>query len=99
MHVVADISVIPIGAGASISSHIAACEEVIEQAGLKHRLHSHGTNVEGTWEEVMRVIERCHSVLHERGSPRVDSAIRIATATDKDPTLQERIDRVEQKLG
>ncbi|WP_104203579.1 MTH1187 family thiamine-binding protein [Billgrantia saliphila] len=99
MRVVADINVTPVGAGASLSSHIAACEEVIEEAGLKYRLHAHGTNLEGSWEEVMQVVKRCHDVLHERGAPRVDSAIRIATATDKDQSLEGRIDKVEQKIG
>ncbi|WP_111412095.1 MTH1187 family thiamine-binding protein [Billgrantia lactosivorans] len=99
MHVVADVSVTPIGAGASLSSHIAACEEVIEEAGLKYRLHAHGTNLEGSWENVMRVVQRCHEVLHERGAPRVDSAIRIATASDKDQSLEGRIEKVERKVG
>lgn len=99
MRVVADISVTPIGAGASLSAHIAACEEVIEEAGLKYRLHAHGTNLEGSWEEVMQVVQRCHDVLHERGAPRVDSAIRLATATDKDQSLEGRIDKVERKIG
>lgn len=98
MRVVADVSVTPIGAGASLSSHIAACEEVIEEAGLAYRLHAHGTNLEGSWEEVMRVIQRCHDVLHERGAPRVDSTIRVATATDKDQSLAGRIDKVEQQM-
>lgn len=98
MRVVADVNVTPIGAGASLSSHIAACEEVIEEAGLKYRLHAHGTNLEGSWEEVMRVVQRCHDVLHERGAPLVDSAIRIATASDKDQSLEGRIDRVEQQM-
>lgn len=98
MHVVADVNVTPIGAGASLSSHIAACEEVIEKAGLKYRLHAHGTNLEGSWEEVMQVVQQCHDVLHERGAPRVDSVIRIATATDKDQSLEGRIDKVERKI-
>ncbi|MCE8015370.1 MTH1187 family thiamine-binding protein [Halomonas sp. MCCC 1A17488] len=99
MRVVADVNVTPIGAGASLSSHVAACEEVIEEAGLKYRLHAHGTNLEGSWEDVMRVVQRCHEVLHERGAPRVDSAIRIATATDKDQSLEGRIEKVERKIG
>lgn len=99
MRVVADVNVTPIGAGASLSSHIAACEEVIEEAGLKYRLHAHGTNLEGSWEDVMRVVRRCHEVLHERGAPRVDSAIRIATASDKDQSLEGRVEKVERKIG
>ena len=99
MRVVADVNVTPIGAGASLSSHIAACEDVIAEAGLKYRLHAHGTNLEGSWEEVMHVLQRCHDVLHERGAPRVDSTLRVATATDKDQSLEGRMAKVEDKTS
>ncbi|PMR72670.1 MTH1187 family thiamine-binding protein [Billgrantia endophytica] len=98
MRVIADVNITPLGAGASLSSHVAACEEIIEEAGLKYHLHAHGTNLEGSWEEVMRVIQRCHDVLHERGAPRVDSSIRVATATDKDQSLEERVNKVEKRM-
>ena len=53
MKVSAMISVIPIGAGLSLSRYVAACERVLSEAGLAPQLHAHGSNVEGDWDTVM----------------------------------------------
>ncbi|HHQ47939.1 MAG TPA: MTH1187 family thiamine-binding protein, partial [Acidobacteria bacterium] len=52
MHVIADLSIVPIGVGTSLSRYVAACERVLEEAGLETRLHAYGTNVEGEWDQV-----------------------------------------------
>ena len=52
MKVIADLCVVPIGAGTSVSKEIAACERVLAEAGLKTKLHAYGTNIEGEWDNV-----------------------------------------------
>lgn len=99
MHVIADLSVIPIGAEASVSGYVAACERVIEEAGLNRRLHAHGTNIEGPWDEVAAVVKRCHEVLHEMGAPRVHSTLKLGTRTDREQTMGERVAKVEELLN
>jgi uncharacterized protein YqgV (UPF0045/DUF77 family) len=47
MKAIADISIIPLGVGLSLSSYVAACEKVFNEHGLEPRLHANGTNVEG----------------------------------------------------
>ena len=46
MKVIADLYIVPLGVGVSVSKYIAACEEVLEEAGLETKLHAYGTNVE-----------------------------------------------------
>lgn len=75
MHLIADIAIIPLGAGNSLSPYVAACERVLRDAGLKTQLHANGTNVEGDWDEIMAALKRCHEVLHEMGAPRVESKL------------------------
>jgi uncharacterized protein (TIGR00106 family) len=48
MRVIADVCVVPIGVGVSVSEYIAACERVFIEAGLEHQLHAYGTNVAGS---------------------------------------------------
>ncbi|EPC03599.1 hypothetical protein L861_18870 [Litchfieldella anticariensis FP35 = DSM 16096] len=98
MHVIADLSIIPIGVEASVSPYIAACERVIRDTNLKHRLHAHGTNVEGPWDEVVAVTKRCHEVLHEMGAPRVNTTLKLGTRTDREQTMDDRISKVEELL-
>ena len=98
MKVVADLSVIPIGVGVSLSKYVAACEKVLTEAGLTIRLHAYGTNIEGEWDAVFNAIKRCHDVLHEMGAPRVSAVIKVGTRTDRDQTMTDKIKSVEEKL-
>ena len=98
MKVIADLGVVPIGVGLSLSRYVAACEKVLKEAGLKTRLHAYGTNVEGEWDEVFGAIKRCHEVLHEMGVPRISTVIKVGTRTDKGQTMVDKISSVEGKL-
>jgi uncharacterized protein (TIGR00106 family) len=95
--VVADFAFYPIGVGVSLSSHIAACQQVFEEAGLAPQLHASGTNVEGEWDQVMAALKRCHEVLHDLGAPRVAATIRLGTRTDRDQSIADRIASVKAK--
>ena len=44
MNVIADLCVVPLGVGVSVSKYVAACEKVLNEAGLNINLHSYGTN-------------------------------------------------------
>ena len=98
MKVLADISIIPLGAGASLSRYIAACERVFTEAGLEPRLHAFGTNVEGEWAQVMDAVRRCHEVVHEMGAPRVSATVKLSTRSDRNQSLQEKVESVQNKL-
>lgn len=98
MKVLADISIVPLGVGVSLSPYVAACERVLKEAGLAPQLHAYGTNVEGEWDQVFRALRRCHEVLHEMGAPRVSTSMRLGTRTDRDQSLQDKIDSVKAKL-
>ncbi len=98
MKVIADLSVVPIGVGVSLSKYIAACERVLREAGLSIRLHGYGTNIEGEWDEVFAAIRRCHEVVHEMGAPRISTTLRLGTRTDRSQTIDEKVRSVETKL-
>lgn len=99
MNVIADIAIVPIGVGVSLSSYVAACERVFVEAGLAPQLHGNGTNVEGDWEVVFAALKQCHQTVHEMGAPRISTTIRLGTRTDKMQTLSDKIESVESKLG
>jgi uncharacterized protein (TIGR00106 family) len=99
MRVIADMCLIPIGIGVSVSKEIAACERIFAEAGLTVNLHAYGTNIEGEWDDVFTAIKRCHEVVHSMGAPRVSSSLRFGTRTDREQTIQDKIRSVEQKLA
>ncbi len=98
MKAIADICIIPIGVGISMSEYIAACERVLAGAQLKTQLHANGTNVEGEWDEVMSAVRRCHELLHSMGAPRVHTEIRVGTRSDRDQTMDDKVRSVEAKM-
>lgn len=99
MKVIADLSVVPIGVGVSLSPYVAACEKILADAGLKTQLHANGTNIEGEWNAVFDAIRRCHEVVHEMGAPRITTVIKVGTRVDRVQTMENKVQSVQLKLG
>lgn len=99
MKVMIDLCVIPIGVGVSVSEYVAACQRVLEDAGLEHQLHAYGTNIEGDWDDVMAAVKRCHEVVHEMGAPRISSSMRLGTRIDREQSIQDKIQSVANRLA
>ena len=98
MKVLVDLCIVPIGVGVSLSTYIAACEKVLAEAGLKTALHSYGTNIEGEWDDVFAAIRRCHETVHAMGAPRITTTIKLGTRTDRNQTMEDKVDSVKAKL-
>ncbi len=98
MKVIADLTVVPLGVGISLSKYVAACEKVLTEAGLETRLHAYGTNIEGDWDEVLAAVKRCHEVVHEMGAPRVSSVLKLGTRTDREQKMTDKIRSVEERM-
>jgi uncharacterized protein (TIGR00106 family) len=96
MKVIADLAIVPIGVGVSLSKYVAACEQVLKEAGLEPTLHANGTNVEG--EVVFAALKCCHETLHEMGAPRISTNLRLGTRVDRVQSMQNKINSVEAKL-
>lgn len=93
-----DLTVVPQVEG-SLSPYVAACQKILNTHGLKYTLHAYGTNIEGEWDDVMAAVKVCHEELHKLGAPRVSSIIKMATRTDKDQSLEDKIASVEAKIS
>ena len=98
MDVIIDLCVVPMGVGVSVSKYVAACQQVLQEAGLNHQLHSYGTNIEGEWEAVFAAVRQCHERIHAMGAPRITTTIKIGTRSDRPQTMAEKIDSVQNKL-
>jgi uncharacterized protein (TIGR00106 family) len=98
MNAIAEFTIIPIGAGVSLSKYVAVCEQILEESGLSYELHANGTNLEGEWDEVMGAIKTCHERLHEMGVPRIATQIKIGTRTDRKQSMQDKLESVKNKL-
>lgn len=99
MNVMIDLCIVPLGVGVSVSGYVAACQEVIQQSGLSHQMHAYGTNIEGDWDEVFAVVKRCHEKVHAMGAPRITTTLKVGTRTDREQSMQDKINSVADKLS
>ena len=98
MKVLVDLCIVPLGVGVSLSAYIVECEKILVEASLKTALHSYGTNIEGEWDAVFAAIKVCHEKVHAMGVPRITTTIKLGTRTDRNQTMQDKIDSVTSKL-
>jgi uncharacterized protein (TIGR00106 family) len=98
MKVMVDLCVVPLGVSVSVSKFIAQCQRIINDAGLESQLHPYGTVIQGEWDEVMTVVKSCHEKVHAMGAPRISTTLKIGTRTDREQSMQDKMDSVTQKL-
>ena len=99
MNVIADLCIVPMGVGVSVSAYVAACQRILTKAGLDIQLHAYGTNIEGEWDTVFSAIRRCHETIHRMGAPRITTTLKFGTRTDKDQHMADKVESVQAKLG
>jgi uncharacterized protein (TIGR00106 family) len=91
MRAVAEVQVIPIGAGVSVREEVKRAHRVLEEAGLHVVLHAYGTNVEGELAEILDAVRRIHETLHAEGTIRISTSVKLGTRTDKDVSLEAKL--------
>ncbi len=99
MKVIVDLCVVPLGVGVSVSKYVALCQQILEDAGLKIRLHAYGTNIEGEYDQVFTAIRRCHEQIHAAGAPRISTTIKLGSRVDREQTMVDKLKSVEEKLS
>ncbi|TWU44823.1 hypothetical protein Poly51_58890 [Rubripirellula tenax] len=98
MKVIVDLCVVPMGVGVSVGKYVVECQNVLQEAGLNHQVHAYGRNIEGDWDEVFPAIKCCHERVHAMGAPRITtSIIKVGTRTDREQSMQDKIDSVVEK--
>lgn len=62
-----------------MAKEVAEVQKLLKASGLTYTMHSAGTTVEGSWDEVMKVIGQAHSVVHKVGPQRIQTSMRVGT--------------------
>ena len=97
---IAEISVIPIGTrSTSLSSYVASCLKVLEEADLTHEVHGMGTIIEGDLKDIFEVILKIHEVPFQAGALRVVTTIKIDDRRDKEASAKNKVSAVLARSG
>lgn len=83
----AELQVVPIGDGVSVRQEIRRVVELLQGCGLVLETHASGTNIEGELNDILAAVARVHDMLHQSGTVRLVSYLKLETRTDKTPTL------------
>ena len=93
-----ELSVVPLGKGASVSATVARVMQIIMDSGIPYKANPMGTVIEGDWEQVMTLVRKCHDEAM-RDADRVVTTVKIDDYKGKGPRLETKLGSVEQKLG
>jgi uncharacterized protein (TIGR00106 family) len=81
-----------------LSKDVAQMMEVLEDEGVTYCLSPLGTGVEGSWNEVMSAIHRCHETMLKRHA-RVITTITVDDRREPRHHLDEIVPVIEHELG
>ena len=98
MSVLAEFSMSPLDKGESVSKYVSRSLEIIADSGLPYRLGPMGTCLEGDWEAVMGVIQRCHERMSQ-DCRRITCTIKLDIRAGHDGRLEGKVQKVESLLG
>lgn len=83
----AELQVVPIGAGVSVRREIGRVVDLLKGYDFIVETHAAGTDIEGELTDILAAVAQIHEVLHDEGSVRLLSYLKLETRTDKAPTL------------
>ncbi len=91
-------SIVPLGAGNSISEKIAKVLKIIDESGITYKINPMGTVIEGEWEETMNLINKCREELL-KNEDRLLISISIDDRKAKSGRINGKVESIERKLG
>lgn len=95
----AEFSVVPMGNQAHMGREVAQAIKIVKQSGLPYQVTAMGTIVEGSRQEVLRVIQSAHEKLLETHE-RVYTRIVLDEFQRETPgRMQSKVAKVEKELG
>jgi len=93
-----EFSIIPIGVGSSIGDQLAEVLKIIDASGLSYKINPMGTVIEGEWDEIMKLVKKCHNTVMKTGE-RANTTISIDDRKGKPNRIDEKVKSIERRIG
>jgi len=90
-------SLFPVGEK-SLTKPVAKMIDIIDRSGLPYQTTSMGTLVEGSYDEIFRLIKKCHNLL-KKDYDRIYGVIKLDERRGAKGRLKGKVDSVEKALG
>jgi len=97
--VIAEVTIVPSGAGTSVSRYVARAQRVIQQnPRVKSMLTPMSTILEGEMDDVLSLVREIHECAFDDQVQRVLTLVKIDDRRDKALTMQGKLDSVAARL-
>jgi uncharacterized protein (TIGR00106 family) len=93
-----EFSIVPIGSGSSIGDQLAEVLKTVDAGGLPYKINPMGTVIEGEWDEIMKLIKKCHKTVM-KSEDRVLTTISIDDRKGKPNRIDEKVKSIERRIG
>jgi uncharacterized protein (TIGR00106 family) len=94
----AEFSIVPLGCGSSIGDKVAEIMRIVDASGLPYKLNPMGTVIEGEWDELMKLIRKCHMTIMKKGE-RVVTTITIDDRKGMPNRIDAKVKSIERRIG
>ena len=98
MNTLVAVAIAPFGVGDELAPEVAEVVRVIRESGLPNRTYSMFTEIEGEWDEVMRVVRDATFVLAEKGI-RTEVVLKADVRPGHDHMMDKKAARVDAILA
>ena len=98
MNTLIAVSIVPLSAGEKLSKEVAEVIRVIEESGLPSRTTSMYTEIEGEWDEVMKVVKDATFVLANKGI-RTNVILKADIRPGYSNTMKSKVEKLDSILG
>lgn len=93
--IVADLSIIPIGVGESVSKYVKRAVEELRSFGLRVEVGAMSTVLEAkTLDEIFEAVKKAREAVFEMGAKRVYTILRIDERRDKELSIESKVSKV-----
>ena len=97
MSVIVEFSIFPMDKGESLSAYVARALKIIQESGLPYELNPMGTCVEGEWNDVMALVDRCFEAL-KKDCKRINLSLKADYRKGTSARLKRKVASVKEKL-
>ena len=87
MKATAELQVVPIGSSVSVRKDIIRIVELLQKYDFIVETHALGTNIEGELADILAAVKLIHETMHNEGSVRLLSILKLEMRIDNYPTL------------
>ncbi|MFO8069457.1 MAG: MTH1187 family thiamine-binding protein [Alkalibacterium sp.] len=98
MNTLVAVSIVPIAEGEGTSSHVAEAIKVIRGSDLPNKTTSMFTEIEGPWDDVMKVVKEAVMVLADQGI-RTEVVLKGDIRPGYEDTMTSKVEQINERLS